>query len=226
MWSKGKRAQCAALLGLSSLVPLAGTAQAIDRDHAPTPAQREAVVRALIDRGADRSTAMAVADDVKAAAQVPIATEVQTAGDVPPTWRQGVPPADGPESIQAAVGSCAGTSSWAAVTVYELNNFNVRMASIRLQVNWCYKGGRVTYAAPDRRYTVYGAALGTWYWQGWSDFNQYLYTSGGHVNGGAMTNTQGHFDICVLKYGCFDNADPYAEVRTYWNGTWLGSGRA
>ena len=199
-------------------------ARSAEASPAPSQEQNDVITAALIARGVSAADAAVIANDPKTAAQVPVSTKVETSGEPLPA---SVAEALSAGSLAAgAIGTCSGSSNYTWVRVYEMNNFNAKLAYIQLQVNWCYNGARVTYAAASRSYYIYTIARPTWYFRSWSDLTQYFYTSGGHINGGVMNNTQAHFDICVFKYGCYQGADPYAEVRVYFNGTSLLSGRA
>ncbi|QGN57220.1 hypothetical protein [Nostocoides sp. HKS02] len=186
-----------------------------------TPGQRAKIVKALTGRGADAATAQEVASsDQAASVAVGRHTESGTVVNRHPATggRGGVVP--------YALGSCSGYSGYDWVRSYVDNAVGVAMASIYLQTNWCFNYSRVTYAASYRTYTVYAAGSLNMVWEGWAEnpVEQYFYTSGGHVNGGVFTYSEGEFGNCILHYGCLNYIQPWTETRNYWNGTSLESG--
>lgn len=186
-----------------------------------TSAQRATVVKALTDSGMDAATAQQVASgDQATSVAVGVRTEKSTVVNRAPATR------DAAGATPNAIGSCSGYSGYDTVRSYVQNAIGVSMASIYLQTNWCFNYSRVTYAASYRTYTVYAAGALNMVWEGWQEnpVDQYFYTSGGHINGGVLTYSEGEFGNCILHWGCLNYIHPWTETRNYWNGTSLESG--
>jgi hypothetical protein len=223
-------ALAAALMGIT-----AASASAVEPGPNITPAARDQVEATLISRGVAPDTAEAIAWDDDAVQSVPMTMTTEVQGDLPPNTTPdeitqalaAAPPSteSAPKAVSAAIGSCSGYYKSGSLFVYNYNNFNAKLAHIKLTLNWCFNNSRVTWASWNREYYVYGLAKATWNFRAWTPVQQYFYVSGGRSNGGVFTSTQAHFDICVLKYGCYMSADPYAEIRGYYNGTWYVKGR-
>ena len=176
------------------------------------------MVKALTSHGMDAATAQQVASSDQATS-VAVGTHTERGTVVnrqPATGAGGVTP--------YAIGSCSGSSGYDWVRSYVDNAVGISMASIYLQTNWCFNYSRVTYAASTRSETVYTAGAANMVWEGWTGFDQYFYTSGGHINGGVYTYSQGEFGNCLIHYACLNYIYPWTETRNYWNGTSLESG--
>lgn len=186
-----------------------------------TPSQRATVAKALISRGVDARTAQEFASSDQAAS-VAVGTHTESG-----TVVNRRPATGGTRGVVAyALGSCSGSSGYDWVRSYVDNAVGLSMASIYLQTNWCFNYSRVTYAASTRSFTVYGLGATNMVWEGWAEnpVEQYFYTSGGHINGGVLTYSEGEFGNCLVRVGCLNYIYPWTETRNYWNGTSLESG--
>jgi hypothetical protein len=183
-----------------------------------TPDQRATVVKALTSHGMDAATAQQIASgDQATSVAVGVRTEKSTVVNRAPATVGAV------EAVPYAIGTCSGYSGYDTVRSYVQNAIGISMASIFLQTNWCFNYSRVTYAASYRSYTVYAAGALNMVWEGWQEnpVDQYFYTSGGHVNGGVLTYSEGEFGNCLIHYACLNYIQPWTETRNYWNGTSL-----
>jgi hypothetical protein len=66
----------------------------------------------------------------------------------------------------------------------------------------------------------------TEYWRGIVNTELGLYdysVNDGHPRSAYKNYRQGHFENCVIKYGCISNTYPANTLRSYYNGTWAWS---
>jgi hypothetical protein len=207
------RARRAALV-LGLVGALAGAlsvpAQAADRKP---QAMSSVVYDALIGRGYTDAEATAIASDPDQAKNVPVSVSFEeTSGNTKPIKTTG--------PVAAFIGDCSGSGRWVERTQYINNQFGNHIAHVKLRTNWSYNGSRVTCAGSSRSWYIYSWVVGVT-WQGWQDFYEYFYTSGGRASGGALTYTQGKFGLCLPK--CVSSNWPWVETRVYYNGTSLTS---
>lgn len=189
-----------------------------------TASQRATVRDVLVKEGYTSAAAANIANDYKRAIMVPTGTSHEVAsgkggpGGVRPTnSNSGVAP--------YSLGSCSGPAGWVYRITYINNVVGAHFAYVKLLTNFNYNGTRVTCTGSSRSWYIYSWAALTVWWEGWQDsITEYFYTSGGHVNGGALTSTEGKFSHCVVGLACDGSRYPYAETRVYWNGTWLTGG--
>lgn len=183
-----------------------------------TPTQRTAIYNQLVADGVAPADATAIANDDSQAVLVPMPG---TGTETEEVW--GKTKNDG-GGIPNAIGDCSGSGAWVQRTQYINNTYGQHIAYIRLKTNFSYNGSRVTCAGSTRSHYVYTWALPAVSWKAWEDFTEYFYTSGGHANGGVLTETTGIFALCVAGKGCVLNRYPWAQTRGYYNGTWLTYG--
>ena len=185
-------------------------------------AMTAALATALLSAGsASASTTPGTALTAAAvtAATVTPGTEDATAGDSLTTSLQtsGTDLAGNSDVISAAGVSCATLT----VHAYNWDVVGIHLANYYMYTYWCWNGAKVTSHTTweNGSVTTTGAATG-WEYEGVieSSFNCY-YANSNKCSGNHETS-EGKFQACIIKIGCYSSWYPYIQEFETYNGGW------
>jgi hypothetical protein len=89
----------------------------------------------------------------------------------------------------------------------------IKLWSWYLDVNWCYRRGRITSASADPRPDTHVPL--------WSFDKQLAFRkTGGKRQSSFRVFAQGQFQLCITKLGCIQDAQPWIRVTTRGDGSW------
>lgn len=126
----------------------------------------------------------------------------------------------------AASGSGGTSSSSGCIRVTVKNHESTTLGFTAYNFNtwtrWCWNRSTQTVYDVTKGWTISDVDP-LFYWRGIvnSEFVFYDYsTNDGHPRSAYKNYQQGHFEDCVLKYGCIGQLYPTNTLRSYYNGTW------
>lgn len=119
-----------------------------------------------------------------------------------------------PEDTTALNGGC----NRAQYEVWMENLYGVKLWSYFQQIDWCWDDcSEITSKTRLRWPEVY---VPLW------DFVDHIgnQESGGVGQWSYRAWTQGHFQLCVEPWGCYQHSYPWIDMTVYGNGAWSGTG--
>jgi hypothetical protein len=194
-----------------------GPVQTAPQDLSQT--QLAQVRKVLTDGGLPAAAVEAVMADRTQVAQIPVASSGEETHGA-----EAVPSGSG-FAAPATMGSvCTGYGAWVQRKQYVRNVYNGILAWAALRTDFCYNNSRVTYTNSTRTHGVTALGSPTLNWNGWDDLSEGWYLYNGRTYGGVKSTTQGNFNECIVKYGCFTTDTLTMRTYAHYDGTSSASG--
>jgi len=134
--------------------------------------------------------------------------------------------ASGGQVIPNATGSGGSSSSSGCNRVTVTNNENTLLGftayKFKTWTHWCWTRSSQNIYDVQHGWQI-SDVDSQFVWKGInnSEFGFYDYSvNDGHPRSAYKNYQQGHFENCVVKYGCIGSTYPANTLRSYYNGTW------